>query len=101
MSNNKKDIIKVAVGKVALKDIGKGSYGMDTPKTLSTEDKKYYPSIYLSSDEAPFLADCEVGDEETLVIKVRIKSSSERLSDNGDVKCDYTLDILKMGLPDK
>ena len=99
--SNQKDIIKKAVGKVTLKDVGKNSGGLDSVKASYPENKKYYPSIYLSSDEAPFLEDCEVGDEETLVITIKIKSASERLSDDGSVKCDYTLDILKMGLPDK
>ena len=82
-----------------MKNLGKKP-GCCEPIKAPSKDEKYYPGIYLSSTEAPFLKDCKVGDEETLVIKVKIKSVSERLSGN-DKKSDYSLDIVEMGKPEK
>ena len=96
--SSKKEIIKAAVAKVPMKDVGK-EYGI-MPETAKSSDGKHYPNIYISSDEAPFLEGCKVGDEETLVIKAKIVSTSERVHGK-DTKCDYTLDIIKMGKPGK
>lgn len=96
--SSKKEIIKAAVAKVPMKDVGKDYSIM--PETVKSSGGKHYPNIYISSDEAPFLEGVKVGDEETLVIKVKVMSSSERIHGK-EVKCDYTLDIVKMGKPGK
>jgi hypothetical protein len=97
MSSKKKIIIKTAISKIPLKDVGKSP---DIMMEKPMADKVHYPSIYVSSDEAPFLEGCKVGDEEVLIVKVKITSTHER-EYNGEVKCDYCLDIIKMGKPIK
>lgn len=97
MAEDKKKVIKDALSKIKMKDVGTKIGGEMPVKSVSEDSsKKYYPCVYLSSDLVPSLDGCKVGDEETMVIKVRIKSISERES-GSEKKKDYSLDILEMG----
>lgn len=98
--SKKKETLKIALEKVSLTDAGvKDKYGFSEITSSSKDEKNkiYYPTIYLSAKEAPDLKGCEIGEEKTLVVKVRVKSHS--LSENEkNSNEDFTLEILKMGV---
>lgn len=100
MEKEKKEIVKEAVGKVAMIDAGVKHKGFDVcaPLRSETKDKKYYPSLYLSDKEAPMLKDCSAGDIKKMVIEVKVTSVSSRDSEHDGKRSDYSLEIRKIGL---
>lgn len=97
---SKKEIMKGVLEKVKLVDAGvKNKYGEECcakPTTLS-EDRIYYPSLYLDSKEAPMLIGSEVEDEVTLLIKAKITSHSLRERE-GKKDEDFSLEIRQIGV---
>ena len=98
----KKETLKASLEKVALTDAGiknKYGYGLDSPiKSIKEEKNKIcYPTMYLNSKEAPDFKGCEIGEEKTVVMKVRVKSHSLSEGENHSRE-DFTLEILKIGL---
>ena len=100
-NDSKKEIMKGALGKVKLVDAGvKNKYGYGpSPVSISEDmkDKVYYPSINLSTKEAPMLTGTKVGTEVTMLVKGCITHHS--LSEHKDKKCeDFCLEIKEIGI---
>lgn len=96
----KKEIVSAAIDRVKLVDAGvKNKYGstMDCAKPVSSENRVYYPSLYLDIKEAPMLAGTDVGEEVTILVKAKITSHS--LSESPDRKNEnFCLEIRKIGV---
>lgn len=101
---SKKDVIKKAIGKVALVDAGmpskfKGLMASCSSPCKEDENKKSYPTMYLDAQQAAFLSEYEVGDELTFVVKAKVIGRNANESE--DYKCDeYRLEIRKVGKPE-
>ena len=98
---NKKEILKSALDKVKLVDAGvKNKYNTDcaVPINSSSSDKVYYPSLYLSSKEAPMLIGTDVGSEVMMLVKGKIISHSLRERNGEDKNEDFSLEIQKIGV---
>lgn len=102
--DKKKQIVKMAVNKIALLDAGLtnkeryGSGGLVECCSSKNEEKKYYPTLFICDKEAPVLKGSEAGDVKTLVIKVKVNSVSTRDDEKNGKKSDYSLEIQKIGL---
>lgn len=98
---DKKEILKNTLDKVKMVDAGvKNKYGSLSTKPSSIEeqkDKKYYPSLYLNSKEAPILKGCETGCEVTILVEAKIRSHSVN-EDEDNKNESFTLEIHKMGV---
>lgn len=97
---NKKEILKSAIEKVKLVDAGVKQSNTDMPCAVSNapKDRVYYPSIYLSSKEAPMLIGTDVGSEVTMLIKGKVTSHSLRERDGQDKHEDFNLEIREIGV---
>ena len=99
---NKKEILKSAIDKVKLVDVGvKNKHNTlshcDVP-CKDTEDKINYPTMYLSSKEAPMLIGMDVGAEVTMLIKAKVTSHSLNERNNEEKREDFNLEINKIGV---
>jgi hypothetical protein len=66
-------------------------------KSTSEKETGYYPTLYLSSKEAPMLVGTDVEDEVTLIIKAKIVSHS--LNERANKKNEnFDLEIRKIGV---
>ena len=98
INTNKKDILKNIISKVSLMDTGvKNNHDVCAPMK-SSEEKVYYPSIYLSSKEAPMLIGTEAGSEVTMLIKAKVTSHSIQENSKEDKKENFNLEIHKIGV---
>ena len=97
--DKKKEVLKLSLEKVVLQSAGvKDKYGPCEPiSSKKAKDKVFYPSLYLSSKEAPELSGSEAGQEKTVVLKAIIKSHdlSER---EGKKDENFSLEIRKIGV---
>jgi len=96
MEKKEKEIVKLAIQKVKMDDMGKTDECCRPLCCSESGSRKYYPSLYLSSNATDVLESVNVGDEQLLIIKVKITSISERKAGDDTTK-DYSLDILEMG----
>lgn len=98
---NKKEILKSALDKVKLVDAGvknKNTLSDCAVPCKTSEDKVYYPSLYLSSKEAPMLIGMDVGAEITMLIKAKVTSHSLNERNNEEKREDFNLEINKIGI---
>ena len=98
----KKEVLSMAINKVQLTDAGvKHNFPSLMEKSSESEkDRIFYPSLYLSTKEAPDLKGAEAGDEVTLVVKAYISSHSlnDRVDDK-EGKCEnFSIDIKQIGV---
>ena len=92
----KREIIADVLEKVKVFNVGeKNNY--DSPCCVEkSESTVYYPSLYLSSEQAPFLTNYEVGDEILLVVKAELTSHS--LDENKDKsKESFVIKVKEIG----
>ena len=98
---NKKEILKSALDKVKLVDAGvknKNTLNDCAVPRKDSEDKTYYPTMYLSSKEAPMLIGMDVGAEVTMLIKAKVTSHSLNERNNEEKREDFNLEINKIGV---
>lgn len=97
-SDSKRNILKMAVGEVILKDAGhKMEKGIDCGPVPMKKDKKWYPCLYLSTEDVPALEGRDAGTEVTIVARAFIKGHS--LNDNGDKKREnFDLELRSIGI---
>lgn len=98
--NKKKETLKTALEKVTLTDAGvknKYGYGLMESPVKSEKEKIYYPCIYLNSKEAPDLKGSEIGQEKTVVMKVRVKCHSLDENEKNSNE-SFTLEVLSLGV---
>ena len=99
---NKKGILKSELNKVKLVDAGvKNKYNTLSDCAVpskTSEDKIYYPSMHLSSKEAPMLIGPDVGSEITMLVKAKVINHSLRESTNSDKSEDFSLEIHQIGV---
>lgn len=99
---NKKGILKSELNKVKLVDAGvKNKYNTLSDCAVpckTSEDKIYYPSMYLSSKEAPMLIGTDVGSEITMLVKAKVTSHSLRERANEEKCEDFNLEVHQIGV---
>lgn len=100
MAHDQKSVLKQLISKVRLVDAGvKNKYNADCAvPSKSSEDRVYYPSLYLSTKEAPILSGSEVGDEVCLLIKAKVTSHSLNERTDSEKNENFNLDIHKIGV---
>ena len=94
--STKYNSLRDAIKGVAMVDAGKKINNTLSNKPYVPKDK-YYPSISLSAEQAPFLTTHKVGDECVFVIKAKIVSHNKSDSHEGGSHDDYRLEIEKIG----
>jgi hypothetical protein len=94
----KKKIISSLLKEVKMDDAGKKSDLMPCCCEVekSSDEKIYYPSIYLNIEQAPGLDGHEVGDKVLMIIEAEVCSHSK--DENGkNVRENFTVDCKKIG----
>jgi hypothetical protein len=76
-------------------DLGKKLDDMSVapPASSPLEDKKYYPCLYLDSDD-PYLKD--LPDSGEMLVKFRVKSREERTDSKGDMTYCANVEVLQI-----
>lgn len=99
--SEKREILSKALGKVKMHNAGDKHTNRDVPvRSESKESHIYYPSLYLDSKQAPFLANSDIEDKVTLVVKGEITSHS--LNENGKSKREsFDIKIKEIGMLEK
>lgn len=96
MAYDKKGTLKMTVGKVALKDAGHSVGDMVEKVSDSIDrnkDKKFYPTLHLSTKDVPALKGYQFDDCCTLVVHARVKSHSQSQENES-----FSLDLEKIGV---
>lgn len=102
--SKKKEVLQMAINKVQMTDAWiKNKYWVLSECVKSSESEKdrvYYPSLYLSTKEAPDLKWLEAWDEITLVIKacVTTHSINDSVHSKDGKKEDFSIDIKQIGV---
>lgn len=99
MPNDKKDFLKKSLASVAMKSTGrKMSYGLEVATSAKKKkNEMYYPTLYIDTDQAPSLDDCELGEKETFVVEGVIRSKTSSETSDGRDHYSYSIEVHKIG----
>lgn len=77
-----------------LHDLGSEGMAVEAMPAPPTEKSKYYPTLYLDTEQLPGLDDYDVGDDVMLVLHARVKRKNESDGPEGK-RCSVDLELRK------
>ena len=99
LTQKKRSVLDELVSKVKMTDageqMGKGNCCTELPKS---EERIYYPSLYLNTKQSPDLEGYEVGDECTFLVKGKVTSHSLNEDVKDNKRETFNIDITKIGI---
>jgi len=95
----KKSVLKKIISNIKMNDMGHKIEDCCAPMSAKdNKNRKYYPSVYLSSQEAGFLKDQDVGEKKRFIIDGIIKSKTLNSRSNGKDSASFDIEIRSMGV---